>query len=190
MFWCLDQLFTQTAWWVIPIIWVPVASWFISGSVKAGLPCSHVAPLVFLGIFLWTLAEYLLHRFLFHVKTKSYWLDTSILHFYLINCTYIGFCYAENSSFLLVWCCCIRGNTLHYLMHGCHHKHPMDSLRLVFPPAAAVILAVPVSTFHHFMQEILFYEMIDQSARYLWWYCWNLGILYCSIPVVFRYNLW
>ncbi|KAL3851536.1 hypothetical protein ACJIZ3_013418 [Penstemon smallii] len=33
-----------------------------------------------------------------------------------------------------------RGNTIHYLIHGCHHKHPMDSLRLVFPPAATAII--------------------------------------------------
>lgn len=25
-------------------------------------------------------------------------------------------------------------NTLHYLLHGCHHKHPQDRLRLVMPP--------------------------------------------------------
>lgn len=41
---------------------------------------------------------------------------------------------------------CFRGNTLHYLLHGCHHKHPMDGLRLVFPPAATAILSVPVSS--------------------------------------------
>ncbi|KAG5040660.1 hypothetical protein JHK85_013136 [Glycine max] len=103
------ELFTRTAWWVIPTVWVPVASWFISNSVKSGLPSLDVALLVFLGIFVWTLAEYTLHRFLFHVKTKSYW-----------------------------------GNTLHYLLHGCHHKHPMDSYRLVFPPVAAAILALPI----------------------------------------------
>ncbi|KAL6847429.1 hypothetical protein ACP4OV_023282 [Aristida adscensionis] len=34
-------------------------------------------------------------------------------------------------------------NTAHYLLHGCHHKHPMDGLRLVFPPAAAAILCFP-----------------------------------------------
>lgn len=39
-----------------------------------------------------------------------------------------------------------RANTLHYLLHGCHHKHPMDGLRLVFPPAATTILSVPVSS--------------------------------------------
>lgn len=39
-----------------------------------------------------------------------------------------------------------RGNTVHYLFHGCHHKHPMDGLRLVFPPAPAAIIAVGVCT--------------------------------------------
>lgn len=37
-----------------------------------------------------------------------------------------------------------RANTAHYLLHGCHHKHPMDGLRLVFPPAATAILCIPV----------------------------------------------
>uniref|UniRef100_A0A3Q7EWC5 Fatty acid hydroxylase domain-containing protein n=1 Tax=Solanum lycopersicum TaxID=4081 RepID=A0A3Q7EWC5_SOLLC len=35
------------------------------------------------------------------------------------------------------------GSTTHYLLHGCHHKHPMDGLRLVFPPAIMAILCVP-----------------------------------------------
>ncbi|KAE8655518.1 hypothetical protein F3Y22_tig00117026pilonHSYRG00115 [Hibiscus syriacus] len=34
------------------------------------------------------------------------------------------------------------GSTFHYLIHGCHHKHPNDGLRLVRPPAVAAILAV------------------------------------------------
>ncbi|KAL8512639.1 hypothetical protein ACS0TY_018940 [Phlomoides rotata] len=105
----LMEFFTRTPWWVIPLVWLPVVCWFILSSVKVGLPLYHVEAAVFGGIFLWTFAEYILHRFLFHMKTKTYW-----------------------------------ANTLHYLLHGCHHKHPMDSLRLVFPPAAATILAVPL----------------------------------------------
>jgi len=66
------EFFTRTVWWVIPIVWVPVASWFISNSVRMGLACPRVALLVVIGIFVWTFAEYMLHRFLFHVKTKSY----------------------------------------------------------------------------------------------------------------------
>ncbi|KAK8681464.1 hypothetical protein V6N13_053867 [Hibiscus sabdariffa] len=43
------------------------------------------------------------------------------------------------------------GNTIHYLLHGCHHKHPMDGLRLVFPPAAAAILCIlKYHLNHHF----------------------------------------
>lgn len=30
-------------------------------------------------------------------------------------------------------------NTLHYMIHGCHHKHPQDPYRLVFPPALCLI---------------------------------------------------
>nr|GLL30083.1 dihydroceramide fatty acyl 2-hydroxylase FAH1-like [Ipomoea trifida] len=102
------EFLTRTVWWVIPLVWLPVVCWFVSMSLRMGLTIPHVALLVVFGIFIWTLVEYILHRYLFHIKTKSYW-----------------------------------GNTIHYLLHGCHHKHPMDGLRLVFPPAAAAVLCVP-----------------------------------------------
>ncbi|KAL3643758.1 hypothetical protein CASFOL_014573 [Castilleja foliolosa] len=103
------EFFTRTAWWVIPLVWLPVVCYFVSLSVNVGLPPSEVATAMVCGIIVWTLLEYTLHRFLFHMNTTGYW-----------------------------------ANTLHYLIHGCHHKHPMDGLRLVFPPAAAAILAVPL----------------------------------------------
>ncbi|KAF3450238.1 hypothetical protein FNV43_RR06318 [Rhamnella rubrinervis] len=99
---------TRTKWWVIPIVWLPVVCWSISKSVRFGYAYPQIALMVAFGILIWTLLEYTLHRFLFHIKTKSYW-----------------------------------GNTLHYLLHGCHHKHPMDGLRLVFPPTATAILLLP-----------------------------------------------
>ncbi|XP_058723626.1 dihydroceramide fatty acyl 2-hydroxylase FAH1-like [Vicia villosa] len=102
------EFLTLTVWWAIPVIWLPVVCWFVYNSVQMGLSCPHIALMVVLGILVWTLLEYTLHRFLFHIKTKTYW-----------------------------------GNTLHYLLHGCHHKHPMDGLRLVFPPAATAILLFP-----------------------------------------------
>lgn len=33
-------------------------------------------------------------------------------------------------------------NTIHYLFHGFHHKHPMDNQRLVFPPAATAVFCI------------------------------------------------
>ncbi|KAI4303657.1 hypothetical protein MLD38_039259 [Melastoma candidum] len=103
------ELFTKTVWWVIPTVWLPVAAYFVSMSARAGLSGYDLASLVGLGLLLWTFMEYTLHRFLFHMRTQSYW-----------------------------------ANTAHYLLHGCHHKHPMDSLRLVFPPVATAILSIPV----------------------------------------------
>lgn len=102
------EFLTKNQWWAIPLIWLPVVGWSLSRSIKMGHTVVDVVLVVALGVLLWTLVEYSLHRFLFHIETKSYW-----------------------------------GNTLHYLLHGCHHKHPMDGLRLVFPPAATAILLYP-----------------------------------------------
>ncbi|ESR62106.1 hypothetical protein CICLE_v10016504mg [Citrus x clementina] len=101
------EFLTRTKWWVIPLVWLPVVCWSVSKSVKMGLSPYLAGLIVFLGIITWTLLEYFLHRYLFHIKTKSYW-----------------------------------GNTFHYLIHGCHHKHPMDGLRLVFPPAGAALVSL------------------------------------------------
>ncbi|KMZ57746.1 Fatty acid 2-hydroxylase [Zostera marina] len=43
------------------------------------------------------------------------------------------------------------GNTIHFLLHGCHHKHPMDDLRLVFPPTAIAILCLPFYSLVRFL---------------------------------------
>lgn len=41
------------------------------------------------------------------------------------------------------------GITFHFLFHGCHHKYPMDPLRLVFPPVpASAVMAVVYVTLH------------------------------------------
>lgn len=99
---------TLTKWYAIPLIWLPVVCWCFSRSLQMGHTIQELAYMAASGLFVWTLIEYTLHRFLFHIETKSYW-----------------------------------ANTAHYLLHGCHHKHPMDGLRLVFPPAATAILLFP-----------------------------------------------
>ncbi|KAH6796432.1 hypothetical protein C2S51_037418 [Perilla frutescens var. frutescens] len=101
------ELFTRTRWWEVPLFWLPIVWWFASYPTKNGVPRNHVAATVVAGVVLWTLMEYCLHRFLFHIKTTSYW-----------------------------------GNTFHYILHGCHHKHLMDDLRLVLPPPATTVFVV------------------------------------------------
>jgi sterol desaturase/sphingolipid hydroxylase (fatty acid hydroxylase superfamily) len=59
------------------------------------------------GYALWTLAEYWIHRVIFHFEPEE------------------GL-----------------GARLHWMIHGVHHDHPNDPLRLVMPPAASVPLAL------------------------------------------------
>lgn len=57
---------TMTPWYVIPIMWWPCIAY---GTFRAsqGLSGPMVAGSWGLGLFLWTLVEYLMHRFLFHL---------------------------------------------------------------------------------------------------------------------------
>jgi 4-hydroxysphinganine ceramide fatty acyl 2-hydroxylase len=58
---------SKTPWWVIPILWLPPVAY---GTYIAREGCSSVfeeAAYWLLGLFLWTLVEYFLHRFLFHL---------------------------------------------------------------------------------------------------------------------------
>jgi sterol desaturase/sphingolipid hydroxylase (fatty acid hydroxylase superfamily) len=59
------------------------------------------------GYAFWTLAEYWIHRVVFHFEPEE------------------GF-----------------GARLHWMVHGVHHDHPNDPLRLVMPPAASIPLAL------------------------------------------------
>src|SRR4051794_19384462 len=59
------------------------------------------------GYLLWTLAEYWIHRVIFHFEPED------------------GL-----------------GARLHWMIHGVHHDHPNDPLRLVMPPSASVPLAL------------------------------------------------
>lgn len=67
------QFLTRNDWWVIPLIWFPVVCWFETMSFRMGHDLPQIALMIVTGIFIWTLMEYTLHRFLFHIHTKSYW---------------------------------------------------------------------------------------------------------------------
>ena len=58
---------SKTPWWIIPIFWLPPVAY---GTYIAQEGCSSIfeeGAYWLLGLFLWTLVEYLLHRFLFHL---------------------------------------------------------------------------------------------------------------------------
>jgi len=58
---------------IVPLLfWSPVVVFLLWRSlIVHELPAMHIAALVLPGLIVWTLAEYLLHRFLFHFPSKS-----------------------------------------------------------------------------------------------------------------------
>ncbi len=101
----LDK-FTRVHHLVPVVIFLPaIAILFAYGIERVGFAPS--LGYAFGGYVLWTLAEYWIHRVIFHFEPED------------------GF-----------------GARLHWMVHGVHHDHPNDPLRLVMPPAASVPLAL------------------------------------------------
>lgn len=119
---------SKTPWWVVPIVWLPPVMY---GTYIASFGLSSIgeeAAYWFLGLFLWTLVEYVLHRFLFHLD--KYVLTSTISR----TTTNIDTRFLPDHPLAL---------TVHFLLHGIHHYLPMDKLRLVMPPTLFFALATP-----------------------------------------------
>uniref|UniRef100_A0A8C0UYX9 Fatty acid 2-hydroxylase n=1 Tax=Cyanistes caeruleus TaxID=156563 RepID=A0A8C0UYX9_CYACU len=131
--------------YVVFMVWTPVVlylSWvsytslaqgntrlFSSFTTEYSIPVhKYYFPFIFLlGMILWSLLEYLIHRFVFHMKPPA-------SNYYLI--------------------------TLHFLLHGQHHKSPFDSSRLVFPPVPASL----VIGFFYGVLRLLLPEMLGLAV--------------------------
>ncbi|KAJ3199248.1 fatty acid alpha-hydroxylase, partial [Clydaea vesicula] len=63
------EIFTKTPWYVIPIVWLPVVAYYLKRGLEYNTTesASQVILLFFIGIFNWSLIEYSMHRFIFHV---------------------------------------------------------------------------------------------------------------------------
>ncbi len=86
------ELLTKTPWYLIPLVWCPWILYYLS--------VSNMGTLIFsfsLGMLLWTLTEYILHRFLFHGEET--WLIA------------LG----QESRVAMI---------THFLLHGIHHAFP------------------------------------------------------------------
>jgi dihydroceramide fatty acyl 2-hydroxylase len=88
------------------IVFVPVVVAGVWLGADRGLAVGTTILLFAIGIGIWTLTEYWLHRLLFHWEPR-----------------FRG------------------GDRLHFIIHGVHHDHPNDAMRLVMPPAVSVPLA-------------------------------------------------
>ncbi len=111
----LDKL-SRVHWTVPLLVYLPVVA-LLAGLSLDALPVPLVLGLTALGYLLWTLTEYLGHRFLFHCELPG-----------------------------------AIGARIHHLIHGVHHVHPNDPLRLVMP----VLLSAPIMLIAHGVARLLF----------------------------------
>ncbi|KAF8965175.1 fatty acid alpha-hydroxylase [Entomortierella lignicola] len=61
------EFFTKTPWFMVPIFWSPVIAYCFYMSLETGLTSDQSTTFFLIGMFVWTLAEYVIHRFLFHL---------------------------------------------------------------------------------------------------------------------------
>lgn len=58
---------SKTPWWVVPLIWWPCVAFGVYSAAQGFEHTYNLPPFLVLGFFIWSLIEYLLHRFLFHL---------------------------------------------------------------------------------------------------------------------------
>ena len=131
---------SKTAWWVIPTVWLPPVAY---GSFLAyqGLPSFfQTAAYWLIGLALWTLVEYGLHRGLFHVDKCAFGSSKNV-NSLLMSHRYLPDIRVRITALLL--------------LHGIHHYLPMDRYRLGLPPTLFVVLAAP---FYKLAHTVFFYD--------------------------------
>lgn len=77
----LVDRFSRVAWWVVPLIWVPVVGASVAAGWWSGASVPAIAAQLAAGWVAWTLAEYWLHREVFHWVPDTAWGER--FHFYL-----------------------------------------------------------------------------------------------------------
>lgn len=108
------------------VLYVPLVAWLLWG---ARATPGRTALLWAGGAALWTLAEYLLHRFAFH-PSDAVMAETHAV----VAALPPG---APVLPALPTW-----RHRSYFVAHGVHHEYPSDSTRLVAPPGASVPIAI------------------------------------------------
>jgi len=83
--WDFFEFFSRTPWYVVPIVWVPVVCFMLYHSANLGLTPVEAAKGWAGGITFWTVMEYGLHRWVFHMDEKVQFSWLSITAHFLLH---------------------------------------------------------------------------------------------------------
>jgi sterol desaturase/sphingolipid hydroxylase (fatty acid hydroxylase superfamily) len=111
------------------VLYLPVITVMLVLAIRAGQGLGQIALLVVGGALVWSLLEYVIHRFVFH---PPQWVEEETR-------TVTARLRPEEAVIpaLPTW-----RHKFYFLVHGVHHDYPNDSGRLVMPPSVSIPLAV------------------------------------------------
>lgn len=111
------------------VIFLPVIGYMLYSTYQHGAELGRAALLFLLGPVIWSVTEYLVHRFVFHIAPVAENEARRIV-------SHLGEDEAAVPA-LTSW-----QQKRYFVAHGVHHDFPNDSRRLVMPPAISIPLAV------------------------------------------------
>ncbi len=121
------------------LIYIPVIAAMLYWSYRFEIPWSQAGLLILAGLAIWTLTEYLVHRFAFHVRTEVMEQVTQVL--------------SDLDPGEPAYPALKGWRQKHYfLAHGVHHDYPNDSKRLVMAP----VISIPLGVFFYFAFRFAF----------------------------------
>ncbi|XP_051160541.1 fatty acid 2-hydroxylase [Leptopilina boulardi] len=128
---------TVTPWFIVPIVWIPISLYYfyLGCLTNTSGHFIYFLPKIFIAFS----CGILLWTFL------EYSLHRKLFHMKP----------PSNSKFLI---------TLHFILHGVHHKAPFDNQRLVFPPLPAAIIAFILFNLYKLLFPQLFMHFVLSGA--------------------------
>ncbi|XP_071401086.1 fatty acid 2-hydroxylase isoform X2 [Centroberyx affinis] len=130
---------TKTSWYWVPVVWLPIViylSWHCYTTLA-----KETTRVVFNSDH-----SVLVHKYSFPLLFVMGWFLWSFIE-YCIHRFLFHMKPPAHNYYLI---------TIHFLLHGQHHKSPFDGSRLVFPPGlASVVVGIFYLFLHHTLPEVL-----------------------------------
>ncbi|XP_053175024.1 fatty acid 2-hydroxylase-like [Scomber japonicus] len=126
---------SKTSWYWVPVVWLPIVfylSWYCYTSLAKGTTSLPLTSDVYI----------LIHKYTFPLLFLMGWFLWSFIE-YCIHRFVFHMKMPAHNYYLI---------TLHFLLHGQHHKSPFDGSRLVFPP---VVASLVVGSFYVMLSSLL-----------------------------------
>ena len=114
--------------WVPHVLYVPVLAVSLAAALRTDSP-ARVAAFYAVGLFVWTLVEYAIHRGIFHTRR---WIEDDTRR--------IAATLRKDQA--VVPHLPTARHKFYFVAHGVHHDYPNDSTRLVLAPSVSIPLAL------------------------------------------------